>query len=157
MSYLNNSLKGLMTLLISPRLLKVSPDADIFPQENLAVLLQPVQDLLDVLLEEPESQPLVELDLLGVPLWLQLPVVGEDLVDDGQDVTGALLIVSRWIWWLRRRSGLLEREDYYCSLLSDKFGNVHTKLKQSEENSTYFSFMWTARTLITWNKTKIKN
>ena len=45
MSYLYNSLKGLMTLLISPRLLKVSPDADIFPQENLAVLLQPIKHL----------------------------------------------------------------------------------------------------------------
>ena len=94
MSYLNNSLKGLVALLISPRLLKVSPDADIFPQENLAVLLQPVEDLLHVLLEQPQGQPLVELDLLGVPLGLELAVVGEDLVDDGEHVTGALLIVS---------------------------------------------------------------
>ena len=93
-SYLHNSLKGLVTLLISPRLLKVPPDADIFPQENLAVLLQPVEDLLHVLLEQPQGQPLVELDLLGVPLGLQLPVVGEDLVDDGEDVTGSFLIVS---------------------------------------------------------------
>ena len=35
----------------------------------------------------------MELDLLGVPLGLELPVVGEDLMDDGQDVTGSLLIV----------------------------------------------------------------
>ena len=83
MSYLNNSLKGLVTLLICSRLLKVSANANIFPQEHLAVLLKPVQDLLHVLLEEPQRQPLVELDLLGVPLGLQLAVVGEDLVDDG--------------------------------------------------------------------------
>ena len=94
MSYLNNSLKGFVTLLICSRLLKVSANPNIFPQENLAVLLKPIEDLLHVLLEQPQGQPLVELDLLGVPFGLQLPVVGEDLVDDGQDVTGALLIVS---------------------------------------------------------------
>ena len=97
-----------MTLLISPRLLKVSPDADIFPQENLAVFLQPVQDLLDVLLEEPEGQPLVELDLLGVPLGLQLPVMGEDLVDDGEDVAGSLLVVCRGVRGLGGRSWVLQ-------------------------------------------------
>ena len=108
MSYLNNSLKGFVTLLICSRLLKVSADANIFPQENLAVLLQPVQDLLHVLLEEPQGQSLVELDLLGVPLGLQLPVVGEDLVDDGEDMAGSLLVVSGRIRGLRGRSGLLE-------------------------------------------------
>ena len=108
MSYLNNSLEGLVALLISSRLLKVSADANIFPQENLAVLLQPVQDLLHVLLEEPQRQSLVELDLLGVPLGLQLAVVGEDLVDDGQDMAGSLLVVSGRVGGLRRRSRLLE-------------------------------------------------
>ena len=39
-------------------------------------------NLLDILLEEPECEALVQLDLLGVPLALQLPVVGEDLVDN---------------------------------------------------------------------------
>ena len=97
MSYLNNSLKCLMALLISSGLLKVSANANIFPQENLAVLLQPVKDLLHVLLEESQRQPLVELDLLGVPLGLELPVVGEDLVDDGEDVTSSLLIVRGWV------------------------------------------------------------
>ena len=36
-----------------------------------------VTDLLDILLEQSERQPLVELDLLGVPLGLKLAVVGE--------------------------------------------------------------------------------
>ena len=108
MSYLNNSLKCLMALLISSGLLKVSANANIFPQENLAVLLQPVKDLLHVLLEESQRQPLVELDLLGVPLGLQLPVVGEDLVDDVQYVTGSLLVVGGRVRGLRRRSWLLE-------------------------------------------------
>ena len=53
-----------------------------------------VTDLLDILLEQSERQPLVELDLLGVPLGLELAVVGEDLVDDGEDVAGALLVIS---------------------------------------------------------------
>ena len=38
-------------------------------------------NLLDILLEEPERETLVEFDLLGVPLALQLPVVRQDLVD----------------------------------------------------------------------------
>ena len=59
------------------------------------MVLEPVEHLLDVLLEEPERQPLVELDLLLVPLGLQRAVVGQDLVDDGQDVGGALGVVGR--------------------------------------------------------------
>ncbi len=58
------------------------------------MVLEPVEHLLDVLLEEPERQPLVELDLLLVPLGLQRAVVGQDLVDDGQDVGGALGVVG---------------------------------------------------------------
>ena len=108
MSYLNNSLKGLMALLICSRLLKVSANPNILPQENLPVLLKPVEDLLHILLEEPQREPLMQLDLLGVPLGLQLPVVGEDLVDDGEDVTGSLLVVGGRIRRFRRRSGLLE-------------------------------------------------
>ncbi len=58
------------------------------------MVLEPVEHLLDVLLEEPERQPLVELDLLLVPLGLQRAVVGQDLVDDCQDVGGALGVVG---------------------------------------------------------------
>lgn len=47
--------------------------------------------LLDILLEEPEGEALVQLDLLGVPLALQLAVVSQDLVDHRQHVAGALL------------------------------------------------------------------
>ena len=72
------------------------------------MFLQPVKDLLHVLLEESQRQPLVELDLLGVPLGLQLPVVGEDLVDDVQYVTGSLLVVGGRVRGLRRRSWFLE-------------------------------------------------
>ena len=46
--------------------------------------------LLDILLEESEGEALVQLDLLLVPFGLQLPVVGEDVVDHRQHVTGAL-------------------------------------------------------------------
>ena len=107
-SYLDNSFKRLVALLISSRLLKVPSDPDILPEEDLPVLLQPVQHLLHVLLEEPEGESLVELDLLGVPLGLELPVVGKDLVDDGQDVTGALLVVGSRVGGLGRRSWLLQ-------------------------------------------------
>ena len=71
-----------MALLVSSSLLEVPPDTNILTEENLTVLLQPVQHLLHVLLEQPQRQSLVEFDLLGVPLGLQLAVVGEDLVDD---------------------------------------------------------------------------
>ena len=47
--------------------------------------------LLDILLEESEGEALVQLDLLGVPLALQLPVVSQNLVDHRQHVAGALL------------------------------------------------------------------
>ena len=53
----------------------------------------------------------MELDLLGVPLGLELAVVGEDLVDDGEDVTSALLVVSRRVNRLGRWPRLLEREN----------------------------------------------
>ena len=51
-------------------------------------------DLLDILLEEPEREALVELDLLGVPLALQLPVVRQDLVDHFQHVARPLLQIN---------------------------------------------------------------
>ena len=100
-----------MTLLVGPTLGQVPPDPHILAQENLTVLLQPIKhldreykliefhkkyitDLLDILLEEPEGEALVQLDLLGVPLALQLAVVSQDLVDHRQHVAGALL---RWV------------------------------------------------------------
>ena len=48
---LNDSFEGLMTLLVGPGLLEAPPDANVLPEEDLAVVLKPVQDLLDVLLE----------------------------------------------------------------------------------------------------------
>ena len=112
-SYLNNTLEGLVTFLICSSFLQVFTNANIFPEKNFPVFFQPIEhlnysltsdtapvstlitDLLDILLEQSECQPLVELDLLGVPLGLELPVVGEDLVDDGEDVAGALLVIGR--------------------------------------------------------------
>ena len=44
-SYLYNALKGLMTLLVGSTLSQVSPDPHVLPQENLAVLLQPIKHL----------------------------------------------------------------------------------------------------------------
>ena len=70
-------------------------------------------DLLDILLEKSERESLMELDLLGMPLGLKLPVVGEDLVDDVQDVTGSLLVVGGRVRGLRRRSWLLEEMVLY--------------------------------------------
>ena len=49
----------------------------------------------------------MELDLLGVPLGLQLAMMGENLVDDGEHVTGALLIISSGVHRLGRRPRLL--------------------------------------------------
>ena len=45
-------------------------------------------------MEEPEREALVELDLLGVPLALQLPVVRQDLVDHFQHVARPLLQIN---------------------------------------------------------------
>ena len=98
-----------MTLLVSPRLLQVPADPDVLSEEDLAVVLKPVQNLLDVLLEEPEGEPLVELDLLAVPLGLQAAVTGQDVVDNGQDVAGALGVVGRGILGRLRRVAVLER------------------------------------------------
>ena len=44
-SYLHHSLERLVTLLVGPRLLEVAPDAHVLAEENLAVVLKPVQDL----------------------------------------------------------------------------------------------------------------
>lgn len=51
--------------------------------------------LFDVLLEQPQGEPLVQLDLLGVPFLFEGPVVVQDLVNYGQDVTGTLAVVGR--------------------------------------------------------------
>jgi hypothetical protein len=50
--------------------------------------------LFDIFLEEPESQSLMQLDLLLVPLGLQGPVVSQDVVDHRQDVAGTLGVVA---------------------------------------------------------------
>ena len=110
-SYLYNALKGLMTLLVGSTLGQVPPDPHVLAQENLTVLLQPIKhldrenkliefrmncftNLLDILLEEPEGETLVQLDLLGVPLALQLPVVRQDLVDHFQYMARTLLEIN---------------------------------------------------------------
>ena len=98
-----------MALLVSSRLLEVPPNANILAEENFSVLLQPVEHLLHILLEESQGESLVEFDLLGVPLGLQLPVVGQYLVYDGENVAGSLLVVGGRVRGLRRRSWLLER------------------------------------------------
>ncbi len=65
-------------------------------------------NLFDILLEEPEGEPLMQLDLLGVPLGLELPVVGQDVVDDGEHVVGALRVVARRV--LRQRPRVLQQQ-----------------------------------------------
>ena len=82
-----------MALLICSGLLKVLANAHILPEEDLAMLLKPIKNLFDILLKESESKPLMELDLLGVPLLLQSSMIGEDVMDDVEDMAGSLLIV----------------------------------------------------------------
>ena len=65
-----------MALLICSGLLKVLANAHILPEEHLPVLLKPIKNLFDILLKESESKPLMELDLLGVPLLLQSSMIG---------------------------------------------------------------------------------
>ncbi len=89
-----------MTLLIGLGLLQVPADADVLPEEDLAVIPQPVQHLLHVLLEQPQSESLMQLDFLRVPLGLERPVMGEDVVDHGQHVTRAFRVIRRWIFRL---------------------------------------------------------
>ena len=167
LSYLDNSLEGFMALLVSSTLGQVSSYAHVLPEEDLAVLLQPVQHLgqkssinilplllfnllfspasllssffcfcfvpfvqrfsflffyihrycqsccshlFDILLEEPERKALVQFDLLGVPLALQLSVVREDLVNHGEHVAGTFLVVRRRVRRLGRRTRLLHEK-----------------------------------------------
>lgn len=45
-SYLHNVLEVLVALLVDSRLLKVPPDARVFPDEHFAVIGQPIQHLI---------------------------------------------------------------------------------------------------------------
>ena len=83
----------LVAALVGLGLGQVAADADVLPEEDLAVVLQPVEHLFDVVLEEAQRQFLVQLDLLLAPLLLQLPVVVQDLVVDGQHVRRPLRVV----------------------------------------------------------------
>ena len=58
------------------------------------MLLQPIKNLFDIFLKKSESKSLVQLDLLGVPLLLKCSMIGKDVMDDIEDMTGSLLIVS---------------------------------------------------------------
>ena len=64
-SYLYNALKGLMTLLVGSTLSQVSPDPHVLPQENLAVLLQPIKHL------DRENKLICRIshETLQVPAW----------------------------------------------------------------------------------------
>lgn len=108
-SYLNNTFKCFMALLICSCFLKVLANAHVLPEEHLAMLLQPIKNLFDIFLKKSESKSLVQLDLLGVPLLLKCSMIGKDVMDDIEDMTGSLLIVSCRVYWLRRRSGILEK------------------------------------------------
>ena len=44
-SYLHNAFEGLVALLVGSTLGQVPPDADVLPEENLTVLLKPVEHL----------------------------------------------------------------------------------------------------------------
>ena len=109
-SYLNNTFKCFVALLVSSCLLKVLANANILPEEDLSMLLQPVKNLFNIFLKQSESKSLMELDLLGVPLLLECSVVGENVMDDIEHMAGTLLIVSCRVNRLGRRSGILEKE-----------------------------------------------
>ena len=51
--------------------------------------------LFHVFLEEPKRKPLVQLDLLLVPFRFERSMMGENIVDHGQDVARALGVVAR--------------------------------------------------------------
>ena len=167
-----------MALLVSSTLGQVSSNAHVLPQEDLAMLLQPVQHLgqkssinilplllftfpsspasllssyfcfrlvpfvqrfsflffhihcyfqshcshlFDILLEEPERQALVQFDLLGVPLALQLSVVGKDLVDHGEHVARTFLVVRRRVRRLGRRTRLLQEKGQSSATWEKRF------------------------------------
>lgn len=71
--YLSNAFEMLMTPLVGLGFGHIPADPDILPQKDLAVVLEPIQDLLHVVLEQAERQLLVQLDFLLTPLLLQLP------------------------------------------------------------------------------------
>lgn len=50
--------------------------------------------LFHVFLKQPQSQSLVQFDFLGVPLFLERPVVIQNLMDDRQNVTGTFTVIS---------------------------------------------------------------
>ena len=64
----------LVALLVGLGFGQVAADAFVFAEEGLAVVFQPVQHLLDVILEQTKRQLLVQLNLLLAPLLLQLSV-----------------------------------------------------------------------------------
>ncbi len=93
MRYLDDALESFMTFLVSSSFWQISPDADVFPKEHFAVILQPVQNLLDILLEEAQRESLVQLDLFRMPFRFQRPMLGEDRVNHRQDMVGTIRIV----------------------------------------------------------------
>jgi len=84
-----------MTFLVHSCFLQVSSYSSVLSDENLAVIGEPIQYLntnfqvkfnpktmkftrsylFDVLLEQPQGQPLVQFDLFCVPFLFQRPVV----------------------------------------------------------------------------------
>ena len=62
-----------MTSLVGFGFGQIPPDADILAQKYLAVVFQPVQHLLHIVLKQAQRQFLVQFDFLLTPLLLQLP------------------------------------------------------------------------------------
>lgn len=56
--------------------------------------------LFDVLLKQPQSEPLMQLDLLRMPLLFERPMVVQNLVYDGENMASTLAIIrSRVATW----------------------------------------------------------
>ena len=102
---LNDPLESLVALLISLGFLQTSPDAHVFAQKYFAVVLEPVEHLLDILekqviekttirqylslftlylLEQPQRESLVQFDLLRMPLGLESAMMSQDIVNYSQ-------------------------------------------------------------------------
>ena len=62
----------LVTPLMRFGLGQVSADSDVLLEENFAVIFEPVQNLFDVILKQPQRQFLVKFDFLFAPFLFQL-------------------------------------------------------------------------------------
>lgn len=101
----------------------------ILPEKHLAVFFKPVQDLTDILLEEAQREPLMELQLLLMPGALQRAVLRQDFVNHTKNMLRTFGIVSLPftlstvfpVFWNTER----ERDETKSNFVLESFGSPY--------------------------------